>query len=109
MKYYKGLGTSTAREAKEYFKKIRDHVLSFRWSDENDGEAIDLAFNKRRADDRKEWINGLKDDAHVDHSKSSLAYRDFVHKELVHFARYDIERSVPSIADGFKPSQRKVM
>ena len=30
VKYYKGLGTSTAAEAKEYFKQLDKHVISFR-------------------------------------------------------------------------------
>lgn len=30
IKYYKGLGTSTAAEAKEYFSKIHDHRIEFR-------------------------------------------------------------------------------
>lgn len=76
---------------------------------DRDGEAIDLAFNKKRADDRKEWINGFEEGTHVDHNQSSLTYYDFVHKESVEFAKYDVVRSVPSVVDGFKPSQRKVV
>jgi DNA topoisomerase-2 len=108
-KYYKGLGTSTAKEAKEYFRDIESHELSFKWHNEEDGQAIDLAFNKKRADDRKEWINNYEDGSHVDHSQGSLTYFDFIHKELVQFAKYDVSRSVPSMVDGFKPSQRKVL
>lgn len=51
IKYYKGLGTSTAAEAKEYFKAINDHVICFRHAlkpDEDD--AINLAFSKNLAD-----------------------------------------------------------
>eukprot|EP00929_Paragymnodinium_shiwhaense_P044864 TRINITY_DN22_c0_g1_i1.p1 TRINITY_DN22_c0_g1~~TRINITY_DN22_c0_g1_i1.p1 ORF type:complete len:1434 (-),score=498.53 TRINITY_DN22_c0_g1_i1:234-4535(-) len=108
-KYYKGLGTSTAKEAKEYFKAIEEHELKFKWKNNEDGEAIDLAFNKKRADDRKEWINNYEDGNHVDHAQAELTYHDFVYKELVQFAKYDVSRSVPSLVDGFKPSQRKVL
>jgi DNA topoisomerase-2 len=108
-KYYKGLGTSTTKEAKEYFRDIEKHELRFRWGAPADGEAIDLAFNKKRADDRKEWINGYVDGTYVDHSKKVVGYHDFIHKELVQFAKYDVSRSIPSIVDGFKPSQRKVL
>lgn len=65
------------------------HSLSFDYRDGDDGEAIDMAFNKKRADDRKEWINGYlgahwvrawsigtivsyADGDCVDHSKASL-------------------------------------
>jgi DNA topoisomerase II len=51
IKYYKGLGTSTAAEAKEYFKAINDHVIYFRHSNQaEDDEAINLAFSKGLAD-----------------------------------------------------------
>jgi DNA topoisomerase-2 len=109
VKYYKGLGTSTTAEAKEYFKKIDSHSLTFDFEGEKDDECVDLAFNKKRADDRKEWINACDEDSNVDHSSDSVSYSDFVYKELVHYAKYDVMRSIPSIADGFKPSQRKVM
>jgi len=108
-KYYKGLGTSTSKEAKEYFKDLELHELRFRWASERDGEAIDLAFNKKRADDRKEWINAYEEGTFVDHSKPTVGYQDFVYKELVQFAKYDVSRSIPCIVDGFKPSQRKVL
>jgi len=108
-KYYKGLGTSTAKEAKEYFKDIDKHEIAFRWTGPADGEAIDLAFNKKRANDRKDWINGYVDGVHVDHTQKHLTYCDFVNKELVQFAKYDTSRSVPSMVDGLKPGQRKVL
>jgi len=108
VKYYKGLGTSTAKEAKEYFSEIEKHEVKFQWLGDQDGEAIDLAFNKKRADDRKDWINNYEDGTVVDHTKP-IAYTEFINKELVQFAKYDVQRSVPSLVDGFKPSQRKVL
>lgn len=33
IKYYKGLGTSTSKEAKEYFSQIGDHVIDFEYID----------------------------------------------------------------------------
>jgi len=108
-KYYKGLGTSTAKEAKEYFKNIDSHRLMFRWTAEKDDESIDLAFNRKRADDRKDWINAYQEGDTVDHSKLSVNYSDFVNKELVCFAKYDVMRSIPSMVDGFKPTLRKIL
>jgi len=109
IKYYKGLGTSTSKEGKEYFKNIVDHELSFKWRGPADDQAIDLAFNKKRADDRKDWINGYCEGETVDHSKAFVYYEDFVNKELVCFSKYDVMRSIPSMVDGFKPTQRKIM
>eukprot|EP00928_Gymnodinium_smaydae_P070564 TRINITY_DN54374_c0_g1_i1.p1 TRINITY_DN54374_c0_g1~~TRINITY_DN54374_c0_g1_i1.p1 ORF type:complete len:1314 (-),score=374.03 TRINITY_DN54374_c0_g1_i1:105-3977(-) len=109
VKYYKGLGTSTSQEAREYFKDIQNHVLNFKWNSPADGKLIDMAFNKGRADDRKKWMNKYQEGQHVDHSKNNISYQDFVNKELVQFARYDLMRSVPSVMDGLKPTQRKVL
>eukprot|EP00403_Amphidinium_massartii_P017895 CAMPEP_0178416360 /NCGR_PEP_ID=MMETSP0689_2-20121128/24024_1 /TAXON_ID=160604 /ORGANISM="Amphidinium massartii, Strain CS-259" /LENGTH=1782 /DNA_ID=CAMNT_0020037703 /DNA_START=34 /DNA_END=5380 /DNA_ORIENTATION=+ len=111
MKYYKGLGTNTAKEAKQYFEDIDKHVLDFEWVGDKGSELIDLAFNQEpgRSHDRKAWINGADDEAYVDHSESTLTYDNFVNKELVHFAKYGLTRAIPSMVDGLKPSQRKVM
>merc|ERR1740123_1590875 len=108
-KYYKGLGTSTAAEAKEYFSAMEDHKLDFEWKGREDGELIDMAFAKTRADDRKQWMNEYEEGTFVDHSKPTITYQDFVKLELVQFSKYSVMRSVPSIMDGFKPTQRKVL
>jgi len=109
MKYYKGLGTSTAAEAKEYFTAMEEHRLGFTWKSNKDGELIDMAFSKSRADDRKKWMNDYVEGTYVDHSQPSVSYEDFIKLELVQFSKYSVMRSVPSIMDGFKPSQRKVL
>lgn len=109
IKYYKGLGTSTSAEAKEYFKDMDNHFLTFKWKGGADGKLIDMAFNKKKADMRKSWMNKYKEGTFVDHSKPSLTYNDFVNKELVQFSRYDLMRSVPSVMDGLKPTQRKIL
>jgi DNA topoisomerase-2 len=45
----------------------------------------------------------------VDYKVNTLRYIDFVNKELIHFSNSDNMRSIPSICDGFKPGQRKVL
>ena len=42
VKYYKGLGTSTAKEAKEYFSDMDRHRIPFRYEGEADDKAIEL-------------------------------------------------------------------
>ena len=39
----------------------------------------------------------------------AVNYSDFVNKELVLFSNMDNERSIPSLVDGLKPGQRKVI
>mmetsp|Transcript_11822 Transcript_11822/g.47709 ORF Transcript_11822/g.47709 Transcript_11822/m.47709 type:complete len:1558 (-) Transcript_11822:87-4760(-) len=110
IKYYKGLGTSTPKEAKEYFRDIDTHRLLFNYDGEEADELIDMAFNKKKADERKDWILSIDSETtFVDHSKSTLTYKDFINKELVLFSQADCERSIPSVVDGLKPGQRKVL
>jgi len=109
IKYYKGLGTSTAAEAKQYFSDMEQHRLEFNWSSSHEGELIDMAFSKKRADDRKVWMNNYEEGTFVDHSQPTVSYQDFVKLELVQFSRYSVMRAVPSLMDGFKPTQRKIL
>jgi DNA topoisomerase II len=109
IKYYKGLGTSTGQEAKEYFKAIDKHRIKFKYQQKEDDDAIDLAFNKKKADDRKIWLSNYNPQIFVDHNIKELRYNDFVYKELIHFSVADNLRSIPSLIDGFKPGQRKII
>lgn len=104
-KYYKGLGTSTKLEAKEYF--MNPKIIEFNW-DDNSAENIDMVFNKKRADDRKEWLAKFQNDV-LDLDKPHITYTEFIDKEFIHFSMYDNVRSIPSFMDGFKPGQRKIM
>lgn len=107
IKYYKGLGTSTAKEAKEYFKKMR--MVVYRHCGDESDDILDLAFNKKRADDRKAWLMSYDKNATLDYGNSDVSYVHFVHKDLRHFSNYDLVRSIPSVVDGLKVSQRKVL
>ena len=104
VKYYKGLGTSTRDEAKDYFAKV--NAVKFGYDTESD-KSIDLAFNKARADDRKEWLKGYDRTALV--SSGTVPYDQFIHKDLIHFSYYNLERSIPNMMDGLKTSQRKIL
>jgi DNA topoisomerase II len=109
IKYYKGLGTSTAKEAKDYFSHLSDHVKEFVWRDDADGDAIDMVFAKKRVDERKEWLEAFEPGTYLDHTAKTIDLKTFVHHELILFSRADIERSIPSVMDGFKPGQRKIL
>ncbi|KAJ7313562.1 hypothetical protein JRQ81_005053 [Phrynocephalus forsythii] len=121
IKYYKGLGTSTSKEAKEYFAEMTRHRIPFKYSGPEDDAAITLAFSKKKIDDRKEWLtnfmedrrqrklHGLPEDYLYGKATTYLTYNDFINKELVLFSNSDNERSIPSLVDGLKPGQRKVL
>ena len=150
VKYYKGLGTSTSQEAKEYFIDIGTKLINYFWknvdqeikakfsdaeekdeeyeselNDENsesgeeaadifipkhdDDDAIRLAFDKTRADDRKKWLMSYDKNKVLKYEQKVIPYYDFIHYELIHFSNDDLIRSIPSVVDGLKPSQRKIL
>ena len=106
IKYYKGLGTSSDQEAKEYFKQMNKVTYVY---DEHADEVIDLAFNKKRADDRKIWLQNYNKDRVLDYSKKFINYKSFVNDDLIHFSNRDLQRSINHICDGLKESTRKIL
>ncbi|CDW56095.1 DNA topoisomerase 2 [Trichuris trichiura] len=121
IKYYKGLGTSTAKEAKEYFSDMGRHRIRFRYDGNDDDKALELAFSKKMVDDRKDWLSQWMQERRNQRSANQpetylyqenttvVTYKEFVDKELIIFSNMDNERSIPSLVDGLKPGQRKVL
>jgi len=164
VKYYKGLGTSTSLEAKDYFIDIETKLINYFWeniekevkakfsdsdksssaknkkskkvekvtdpesdndsdadnSDDevnpdifmpihDDDDAIRLAFAKERADDRKKWLMAYDKNNVLKYEQKVIPYYDFIHLDLIHFSNDDLIRSIPSVVDGLKPSQRKIL
>ena len=138
LKYYKGLGTSTSNEAKEYFSDLDQHLIPFdvlekdKIVNQANGEdsdmevdnalpdlvssgsdLIDMVFRKTRVEDRKVWLNSMAKDTYMDYKAAAngegVRYSEFINKEYILFSNYDNQRSIPCIVDGFKPSQRKVL
>ena len=156
-KYYKGLGTSTAYEAKRTFTDFAEKQINFVCGDvdvKNDekledessyetvndsdedsvtgsakekvrvkkykytkgelarlkkvNEIITLAFDKKRADDRKKWLSKYDQNAVLE-TNGNITYDDFFNKDMIHFSNADNIRSIPSLIDGLKPSQRKIL
>lgn len=130
-----GLGTSTASEGRKYFEDIDDHQKDFIWVDDQDGNDIELAFSKKRIADRKQWLTNFQvcscifsqfgmgclcwiqtnvqtdfqPGTYIDQSEKQVKYSDFINKELILFSMADLQRSIPSMVDGLKPGQRKIL
>jgi DNA topoisomerase-2 len=107
VKYYKGLGTSTGREFREYFEHKK--IVDFAHTGEPSDDAIDLVFNKKRADDRKQWLSTYNRADHLDTSHKHVTYEDFMTREMKHFSIYDNQRSIANGMDGLKISLRKIL
>ena len=106
IKYFKGLGTSSAKEFKEYFKKKK--LVTFKYG-ETCGDSIAKVFDKTRADDRKKWLGNYDKDNVLEIDKKQISYTDFVDREMIHFSKYDCDRSIPNMVDGLKISIRKIL
>jgi len=106
VKYYKGLGTSNAKEFKEYFKSPK--MVGFNYTEECRNN-IDKLFNKKRADDRKEWLKDYNRMNYLNTSTELISYKEFIDKEVIHFSKYDCDRNIPNMVDGLKTSQRKIL
>ena len=109
IKYYKGLGTSKPEDMKNYFRNMDTHLLAFETMRPGDRELVDLAFNKKKADDRKEWLRQFVPGTYLDHRIRNIPISEFINKELILFSMADNIRSIPSVVDGLKPGQRKVL
>lgn len=150
IKYYKGLGTSDSKEAKEYFTDIEEKLINYLddkkilgevFIDQNDDltdeeygveqiqtenlntstinirpkhtdpctESITLAFEKKRSNDRKLWLSNYNRNSILNNDQKKVPVSDFINRELIHFSNEDNNRSIPSVIDGLKPSQRKVL
>jgi len=104
-KYYKGLGTSKDAEIKDDFRTPR--VVNC-FYDSEAPDAMRLAFDKKRSDDRKEWIANWQPILGVDDIQMQpISW--FITHELVLYSIANVQRSIPKLMDGFKESHRKIM
>ena len=155
VKYYKGLGTSSDKEALECFNDFEKNLITYVWEktdeenketepeklldkskieDSTDSEksidskdskkeieefdldassesykSITLAFSKVQANNRKVWLKNYNPELILENSEKEVTFTDFINKDLIHFSNSDNLRSIPSICDGLKPSQRKIV
>lgn len=134
IKYYKGLGTSTKEDALEYFKgfhvteyveRPRANIRSFFGAPsagagagaaaneavhvEDTVELFLNLFSKDRTDYRKTWVQAFNPEATIDNSRREITLPEFLHTEYRQHADDNLRRTTPSVVDGLKPSQRKIL
>ena len=47
--------------------------------------------------------------SYLDTNKPEVGYNEFIDREMIHFSKYDNDRSIPNIMDGLKLSLRKIL
>lgn len=107
--YIKGL----ARLEHEHKKHICDtfNKVVSTW-DEKSESKLSMAFHKDRTLDRKKWL--AKYDPKIEpfiptEENNEQPISEFIDKELITFSQYSNYRSIPTLIDGLKPSQRKLL
>ncbi|KAH7175871.1 DNA topoisomerase II [Dactylonectria macrodidyma] len=110
VKYRKGLGTSSNGDARVYFSNLDQHLKEFSTVQPEEAKYLfDLAFSKKKADVRKIWLGDFVPGTSLDYTTRSITYDSFVNKELIQFGVANNLRCIPSVVDGLKPGQRKVL
>ena len=115
--YYKGLGTYEPNDAKKLCGDMK--ITNYVW-DSNPSTSLpnkdvtehsfELAFEKSYEDARKEWLNNNAELEEIELQKvNDVTFPHFIDNKLKQFSIADNVRSIPSMVDGFKPSQRKVL
>jgi DNA topoisomerase II len=104
IRYYKGLGTSKPKDAIEAFKKNKK--INYFLTDKSE-EFVKLAFDSKSSNDRKTWL-GSESEAQ-ERYEGDLSFDQFIDTGLKSFHLENIKRSLPSMFDGLKESQRKIL
>lgn len=106
--YYKGLGTSTDDDISDNFKDFNTKLITYK-SDKNINDSMELAFNKKLTNERKDWLLNYDRSNIIKQVEKHIDITDVINKELIQFSYHDTHRSIPSVMDGFKPTQRKII
>lgn len=108
-KYYKGLGTTKTEDIPDTFgEKMVEYC-----EDIKTDKSINKVFHKDFADDRKKWLECFNPNPEFsldDGGKMiKMNMSSFLDNEVIKFSHDDCKRSIPSLFDGLKQSQRKVL
>jgi DNA topoisomerase-2 len=105
-RFYKGLGSSVPEETREYFSNLPGHLKQMTCDDAGKA-ALQLAFDKKRADDRKEWMTQAV--SALDYADPTIDVNCFVNNEIKNFALFQVQHLIPNFFDGLNNVQRKIL
>jgi DNA topoisomerase-2 len=109
IKFIKGLAGHNKEEQAEYFEHYVDNCIVIKFEDAYT-DKLSLAFDTNQANARKEWLRTLTDDKYLPRRKGeSISIIDFLDADFLMFSYKNCVRSIPSMVDGLKPSQRKII
>ena len=109
VEFIKGLATNEKADVKEYFTHYTDNCINIIF----DGpytKWLNMVYGSKYADKRKLWLTTINDETHLPRNKGEpIRVIDFIKNDLVLFSYDNCLRSIPSVVDGLKPSQRKIL
>jgi len=110
IQYYKGLGTTSDAEIKEFFKTTESFTshLTCITIDSKAEESLKKAFGKE-TEERKIWLNEKQEDEIDLYNKKEIEATEFINKQLFIYSTESNVRAFPSLFDGLKPGQRKIL
>lgn len=101
IKYFKGIGSLEDVDLKYVFDNPK--IISLEY-DKDASKSLSLAFDKGKEDERKIWIN-----SYIPNDKESKTITDFVNNDLITHSIENVNRTISSLIDGLKQSQRKIL
>ena len=108
--YYKDINSFNDEELKELFSDFENNLIDFLYENESDDDFINLAFDPKKFEERKQWLQNYEpNNTHIEYNTHCISYKNFINKELILYPIYDNIRSIPSLCDGLRPSQRKIL
>lgn len=109
VRYFKGLGTSSAALAKQYFRDLEKNTIIVKHTGEACTDSVDLVFSKKRQEDRKAFLREVGSDTFVDYSRESTTHKELMELEVLpQYGLTTIRRAIPRVSDGFKDVLCKV-
>lgn len=111
IKYIKGLGTLTNDDMRRYFAELNKHLIKLNY-DSTANQAIRIAFSDNNDDvyERKKRIMNFDKTIHVDRKLGEpVNITDIIYTEVMEFGYASVYRAMPSVIDGLKPVQRKIL
>ncbi len=121
IEHYKGLGSLTVEKMMAHFKELpRYRFVFYHDGDQATDNAISMAFSPKHIGEQRYWLNSFNDECKLLRSQGltedvygketkQISYYDFIKKDMVRYFKVEYERSTPSLIDGLKLEQRKVL
>ena len=107
--YIKGLGGHNTSDTNEYFKNYINNLVGVNMDEQAD-EMLEIAFKDKLSHERKNMLSTWTCEKSLPRFVGKdINCSDFIKNDWLDYSYDNCMRSIPSVVDGLKPSQRKVL